>query len=304
VAAAWCVVVLPAPSRASDTAHVDLVVGTILSPQNLTRDQDVPLGTTIQAGPDGLVMLSQSWPSGIEGYDCEWVAVVGYGGQYEVRDEARPDECPVTRPGTPPTPGQPISMSGVRYASAKTDDMTNVPEVVKTSQADWAPFVSSVYQQASSPQPPPPPPSAGMGPLEYDRSYSGADYRDASVSSATECAAICANEAQCVAMTFIPDQSRCWLKSSLPPAQAAPGMISAVKPPASMGGFEYDRSYSGADYRSAVVSSAAACSAICAGEPQCRAMTFIVDQSRCWLKSSVPPTQPAGGMISAIKRSN
>jgi hypothetical protein len=143
-----------------------------------------------------------------------------------------------------------------------------------------------------------------MGSLEYGRSYSGADYRDARVGSAAECSAICASEAQCAAMTFIPDQSRCWLKSSLPPAQAAPGMVSAVKAPVGMGGLEYERSYSGADYRDARVASAAECSAICAREPQCRAMTFIVDQSRCWLKSAVPPAQPAGGMVSAVKKRN
>jgi hypothetical protein len=69
-----------------------------------------------------------------------------------------------------------------------------------------------------------------------------------------------------------------------------------------MGALEYNVSYSGADYRDEIVGSATACSAICAQEPQCRAFTFIPDQSRCWLKSSVPAAQPAPRMIWAVKR--
>jgi hypothetical protein len=225
LAAAWCVVLWPV---ASSAARVEMAIGTIVSPQDLRRGQEVRPGTTVQAGPDGLVMLSETWPSNIDGFVCESVTVVGYGGRYEVVSDARPGQCPLERPGAPPAAGQPVAMKGVRYAGSKTDG-PNVPAVVSASQADWAAFDSWLTQRRAQGNSPIVHAPAGMGGLEDDRSYSGADYRDARVSSAAECSALCASEPQCRAMTFIIDQSRCWLKSGVPPTQPAGGMVSAVK---------------------------------------------------------------------------
>ena len=226
---------------AVSAAHVDLAIGTILSPPNLQRGQEVPPGATIQSGADGLIVLSQSWPSNMAGFKCEAVTVVGYGKSYTVRDNAQPgQECRLTAILATPAPGQPILTEAIRYADAKTD--TQPPPAVSASNQAWTRFERWMNQQnaaqAANPQTSKPHGAtagltlarpAGMGPLENDRSYSGADYRDARVSTAAECSTICANEPQCMAMTYIPDQARCWLKSSVPPAQAAPGMISAVK---------------------------------------------------------------------------
>ena len=55
------------------------------------------------------------------------------------------------------------------------------------------------------------------------------------------------------------------------------------------------------DYRDELVGSAEACATLCANEPQCRAMTFIISQQRCWLKNTVPATATSGDMISAVK---
>ena len=56
------------------------------------------------------------------------------------------------------------------------------------------------------------------------------------------------------------------------------------------------------DYRKAPASSAEACASLCASEPQCRAMTFIISQQLCWLKNTVPATATSSDMISAAKR--
>jgi hypothetical protein len=309
--ASCSVVVQPAPSSAASGAHVDLAIGTILSPQDLQRGQQLGPDTTIQSGPDGLVVISQSW--GVGGYVCQAVITIGGGRAYTVKDEEVPGDCPLTRP-TQGQQGQSTFSTRYRYLPPKTD--APVPAAVQASLNDWAGYDSWIRQESSKPSHSGPSgdtapsskpnddgtPAVGMGPFEYNRSYSGADYRDAIVSTAAECSAICGNEPQCRVFTFIPDQRRCWLKNSVPAWQAAPGMISALKPVAGMGSLEYNRSYSGADYRDSIVSSAAECSAICASEPQCRAMTFIPDQRRCWLKGSVPAWQPAPGMISAVKQ--
>jgi hypothetical protein len=172
------------------------------------------------------VVLTQKWPSDLAGFACGSVTVVGYGQSYTVANEATPGSCRLTLTSSTPGQGQPVLSTAVRYAEAKTN--TVVPPAVSASVAAWANFERWVGQQAATPAPPQP---AGMGPLEYNRSYSGADYRDARASTAAECAKFCAREPRCQAMTFIPDQSRCWLKSSVPMWQAAPGMISALKRP-------------------------------------------------------------------------
>jgi hypothetical protein len=52
-------------------------------------------------------------------------------------------------------------------------------------------------------------------------------------------------------------------------------------------------------------SSAAECSARCAADGRCKAMTFITQQNRCWLKSEIPaPSRGNDDMVSAIKRPN
>lgn len=59
-----------------------------------------------------------------------------------------------------------------------------------------------------------------------------------------------------------------------------------------------------ADYRSFKAQSAAACSAACANESQCNAMTFIKSNGLCYLKTERGTAQSHGDMISAVRRIN
>jgi hypothetical protein len=84
--------------------------------------------------------------------------------------------------------------------------------------------------------------------------------------------------------------------------QPLPRVSVVIPPPSGMGVLAEGLLYLQGDYRSATVESAAACSALCGSEPKCAAMTFVVDQKRCWLKDTVPETATGAGYVSAVKQ--
>jgi hypothetical protein len=58
----------------------------------------------------------------------------------------------------------------------------------------------------------------------------------------------------------------------------------------------------GTDYREAQVASAGACSALCARESACVAMTFIISKKTCYLKNALTATAASSDMVSAVKK--
>jgi hypothetical protein len=68
-----------------------------------------------------------------------------------------------------------------------------------------------------------------MGPLEYGLSYNQGDMYDKPANSAEECSNRCYNDDRCIAVTYVVDQNRCWLKKSIGPIGKSPQMISARK---------------------------------------------------------------------------
>ena len=63
----------------------------------------------------------------------------------------------------------------------------------------------------------------------------------------------------------------------------------------------------GSDIRGIEIASAGACCQACLAESRCRAYTYVkpgvqADHAMCWLKSSVPPTNPDTNCISGVKR--
>jgi len=46
------------------------------------------------------------------------------------------------------------------------------------------------------------------------------------------------------------------------------------------------------------------CAEMCRTDSDCRAMTYVISMSRCWLKAGVPDPKPPGGAdyVSAVKR--
>ena len=151
-----------------------------------------------------------------------------------------------------------------------------------------------------------------MGPFELGFNYNGGDLFSSVTNDAGTCRALCEKDRRCVAMTFIPDQRRCWIKGRLLDFLPNAGMVAAVKlPPAKappppgaprMGppqGF----SYPGHDLESRITPRARDCPDVCLGDPRCRAVTYVVSQHRCWVKAAVPGeiSPPSRDMVSYEK---
>ena len=68
-----------------------------------------------------------------------------------------------------------------------------------------------------------------MGPLEEGISYNQGDMYDRPANSPQECAAACYNDDRCIAVTYVTDQKRCWLKNSIGPIGRSPAMVSSRK---------------------------------------------------------------------------
>lgn len=69
-----------------------------------------------------------------------------------------------------------------------------------------------------------------MSGLVVGTSYSGDDYTERhGVSSPDDCARLCRLQAPCRSMTYAISSKTCWLKRSVPPAQAGSDFVSAIK---------------------------------------------------------------------------
>lgn len=76
-------------------------------------------------------------------------------------------------------------------------------------------------------------------------------------------------------------------------------------PPTPMGPLQPGVDYAHSDlypkgWRS--VASAEACSYMCYARPDCKAMTYVVSEQSCWLKSELPAPKQEADMISAVKQ--
>jgi PAN domain-containing protein len=78
--------------------------------------------------------------------------------------------------------------------------------------------------------------------------------------------------------------------------QAGPAQV------ASLGKLQQGVNLLGGDYRSQpAVATAQACQALCMGEGQCKAWTWVTAEKRCWLKSSVPVASKGNCCTSGVK---
>ena len=214
----------------SEVPTATLVLRTVVQPVGLKRGDPLQPGTPIKTGADGLVVYTESWKSHIDGYDCVAFTVVGYGTSAEVVSRATPGRCE-RRAVAPPRPGQPQLSSGtrLRYADGPADDPRRTPpeviaEVMAANQ-EWREFDDWMRNARTNGNTR----HGGMGPLVPGLVYRQGDYRSELVGSAEACSALCAQEAQCHAMTFIISQGRCWLKNTVPPTAESADMISAAK---------------------------------------------------------------------------
>lgn len=126
----------------------------------------------------------------------------------------------------------------------------------------------------------------------------GADYKNFDLAAADPalCLASCASELLCKAWTYVKPgvqgpKSRCWLKSTIPPAVKNGCCDSGVK------SVEYGLDRPGMDYKNFDLAKPdpQLCESSCAGEAQCKAWTYVNPgwqgpKPRCWLKNNVPAT--------------
>jgi len=145
----------------------------------------------------------------------------------------------------------------------------------------------------------------------------GADYKnfDLSQPNWTLCRDSCANDANCMAYTYVKPgaqsaNAHCWLKSSAPAATAENCCISGVKSGGGGGGdLEMNVDRRGGDYRDYELQSADPhqCKKDCVNDPKCRAFTYLAPSYRgpnahCFLKDSVPSASQNACCISGVVR--
>ncbi len=74
-------------------AIVYFVSGQILEPVGLNEGEDLNRGTTVRTGDDAMVMIEYRWPSGEAGFDCQHLAIFGYGASHTVSAVETPGRC-------------------------------------------------------------------------------------------------------------------------------------------------------------------------------------------------------------------
>lgn len=207
----------------ASAATVDMVLGTIVEPAGIKRGDTLAPNAVVRAGTDGLIVFSESWATGTgPAHDCVEVTIVGYGATDTVRVRGTRQRC-VPRALGVPEPGRPIVDWGTRVARGKADDM--LPPGFAASESAWGTFDAWQRRQTTNG----PGVTGVMGPLVPGLVYLQGDYRSAPSSSAAACAALCAGEPECRAMTFIISQQLCWLKNTVPATASSGDMVSAVK---------------------------------------------------------------------------
>jgi hypothetical protein len=137
--------------------------------------------------------------------------------------------------------------------------------------------------------------------MESNTDRPGNDYTSVTLpsgSNAAACEALCkADGSNCKAWTFVKPgvqaaNPRCWLKNTVPAAQANNCCVSGVMTPP----IEANIDRPGGDYTSVTLpggSNAQACLALCNADGACVAWTFVkagfqAPNPRCWLKNTVP----------------
>lgn len=155
------------------------------------------------------------------------------------------------------------------------------------------------------------PATAQMSPLMTGTGYDGNDLdptRWLALGSPQECAAACAANSACKAMTFVRSNKSCWLKSSSERKREVADEVSAVKVPQpvapQMSALTYGTGYDHNDLSANGWLSAGSpqdCSDACAANSACKAMTFVQSNKSCWLKSAAENKVDVVDEVSAIK---
>ena len=193
------------------TAMVSLARGEVSTKGKPLREGDaVDFGSTIVTGASAIAAIRIEWSVGKE--PCYREYMLSSGVSFEVRRPHESTQCDA---------GASTSYDGVsgKMGSVGIGKGDGPPES-EAAAAQYAEF--DALKNALR---------AGMV-FRVNENRSAVDYNRPGnrEGSAAACAARCARDARCNAMTFIKDQQMCWLKRERGEAQPANGMVSAVKP--------------------------------------------------------------------------
>jgi PAN domain len=164
------------------------------------------------------------------------------------------------------------------------------------------------------------PPGAPRG-MEVNVDRPGSDFANFDLPEARPhlCKEACVRDVRCVAFTYVNPgvqgpQSRCWLKSAVPPPVANNCCTSGVKgegrfvAPVASSPFEANVDRPGYDFQNFDLPQPRPelCRDACLREGQCRAFTYVNPgfqgpNPRCWLKVSVPQPIPSNCCVSGVK---
>ena len=153
--------------------------------------------------------------------------------------------------------------------------------------------------------------------FEVGKDRAGSDYASyPAIPNSAQCANLCAGDAACKAWTWVKPgvqgpQPICYLKNSIP-AQTNDGcctsgvkLTGAIPPGAQVGKDRPGSDYNGFDL---ATTNPKACSDSCAGDPTCKAWTYVNPgiqgpNARCYLKSPAPGPVNNSCCISGVKAS-
>jgi len=142
----------------------------------------------------------------------------------------------------------------------------------------------------------------------------GSDYRSFEMPQPDPgaCQAICAREGPCRAWTFVRPgvqgpRARCWLKTSIPEPHDDGCCTSGVERAGESYQEGIDRPGMNIDSKALPRPEPALCEAACRKRADCRAWTYVHPGFRgpqsppeCWLKGTVPRSEPNGYCISGV----
>jgi len=198
------------PLAADFTAKVSFAQGAVSANGNPVHQGDaLDFGSTIVTGASAMAAVRIEWQIG--NARCFRESMFSFGASFKVTKPAETIQC---------DQGAFISYGGI---SGKMGSV----EIGKGDAPASTPKATTQYQEFDALKKAL---AAGMM-FRVNENRKALDYNlpGNRVKSAADCASLCAREPKCNAMTFIPDQQMCWLKEQRGEAQAANGMISAVK---------------------------------------------------------------------------
>ena len=147
-----------------------------------------------------------------------------------------------------------------------------------------------------------------MGEAEHGVDRPGADLRQFSATSWTQCSSSCASRDDCWAYTFerpsaAGQDGTCWLKEDATEPRQNNCCVSGIKV---MGPFELGLDRPGGDMSPGFPSSPLSCRRACQLEPKCWAWTFVKpatqsEEGMCWLKGETPEARASDCCISGIR---